>query len=59
MRSRACQTYGVYGDIHFKNQDHIIKIVEGICSNMTESQPLPVKFHAACALQKILMNKSA
>ena len=64
MRLRACQTYGVYGDIHFKDQNHVTKIVEGICANMQEKygeedQPLPVKFHAACALQKILMNKTA
>ena len=23
MRLRACQTYGVFGDMKFKNQDHI------------------------------------
>lgn len=54
MRQRACQTYGVYSDTKFKLPGHVDKIVEGIFKNMQEDQPLPVKFHAACALEKIL-----
>lgn len=54
MRLRACQTYGVYGDLKFKDESHIQKICEGIFKNMSEDQPLPVRFYAACALQKIL-----
>jgi Mg2+ and Co2+ transporter CorA len=54
MRLRACQTYGVYGDLEFKDESHIQKICEGVFRNMTEDQPLPVRFYAACALQKIL-----
>ena len=54
MRARACQTYGVYGDMKFKDTTHIQQVVDGIFKNMSEDQPLPVKFHAACALEKIL-----
>jgi hypothetical protein len=54
MRQRACQTYGVYGDMKFKDDGHLQKVVEGIFRNMSEDQPLPVKFHAACALEKII-----
>ena len=54
MRQRACQTYGVYGDLKFKDDEHLKKVVEGIFKNMNEEQPLPVKFHAACALEKLL-----
>jgi len=59
MRLRACQTYGVFGDMKFQNQDHIKSMVEGIFANMNEAQPLPVKFQAACALEKILSNDVA
>jgi hypothetical protein len=38
----------------FKNEGHLEKIVEGIFKNMSEDQPLPVKFNAACALEKII-----
>ena len=34
-------------------------MVEGIFNNMNEAQPLPVKFNAACALEKILSNDTA
>jgi hypothetical protein len=51
--------YGIYGDLKYKNQDHVKQIVEGIFKNMEESQPLPVKFYAACALEKILRNDFA
>jgi hypothetical protein len=54
MRLRACYVYGVYGSLKFKNQDHLKQAVEGIYNNMNENQPLPVKFHASCALEKIL-----
>lgn len=35
------------------------KVIEGIFKNMQEDQPLPVKFHAACALEKILSRSEA
>ena len=54
MRLRACYVYGVYGDLKFKDSNHLKSVVENIYSNMAESQPLPVKFHASCALEKIL-----
>ena len=54
MRLRACQTYGTYGDIKFKDETHVPRIVEGIYKNMTEDQPLPVRFQAACALERII-----
>jgi hypothetical protein len=56
---RACQTYGVYGDLKFKDQNHIKMICEGVFQNMNENQPLPVRFYAACALEKILSIESA
>jgi len=59
MRLRACQTYGVYGDLKFKDQSHIQMICEGIFNNISESQPLPVRFYATCALEKILGIKEA
>jgi len=34
-------------------------MVQGIFNNMENSQPLPVKFQAACALEKILSNDTA
>jgi len=40
----------------FKNQNHLEQVVEGIFQNMCDEQPLPVKFHAACAFEKILWN---
>jgi len=54
MRLRACQTYGVYGDYKFKDESHIQKICQGIFKNMADDQPLPVRFYAACALEKVL-----
>lgn len=54
MRLRACYVYGVYGDMKFKDENHLKQVVEGIYNNMGDGQPLPVKFHAACALEKIL-----
>jgi importin-7 len=56
MRQRACWVYGIYADGHMKLKDsnHIQKICEGIFMNMREEQPLPVRFQAACALEKIL-----
>lgn len=59
MRLRACQTYGVYGDYKFKNEEHIQKICEGVFNNMKDTQPLPVRFYAACALEKIMSIESA
>lgn len=55
LRLRACHTYSVYSQtVKIQEQDHLRKIVEGIYKNMGEEQPLPVKFHAACALKSIL-----
>mmetsp|Transcript_7597 Transcript_7597/g.12766 ORF Transcript_7597/g.12766 Transcript_7597/m.12766 type:complete len:328 (-) Transcript_7597:970-1953(-) len=60
MRMRACQVYGVYGtDIKYKVENHISDLAQGVFSNMEQGQPLPVKFHAACALEKILRNEEA
>jgi len=59
MRQRACQTYNVWGDYKFKDEAHIKQIVEGISANMQEDQPLPVRFQAACALEKILRHDVA
>jgi len=36
MRQRACQTYGVYCDIKFKEEGHLPKVIEGIFKNMQE-----------------------
>ena len=58
MRLRACYVYGVYGDLKFKDSAHLKSVVEGIYANMSENQPLPVKFHASCALEKILSRNS-
>jgi hypothetical protein len=49
----------VYCDIKFKEEGHLPKVIEGIFKNMQEDQPLPVKFHAACALEKILSRSEA
>jgi len=46
--------YGYYGSLNFKDESHVQKICEGIFNNMAESQPLPVRFYAACALEVIL-----
>jgi hypothetical protein len=54
MRLRACYVYGVYSNLKFQDEAHLKAAVEGIYYNMGENQPLPVKFHAACALEKIL-----
>ena len=54
MRLRACYVYGVYSDLKFKDSGHLKTAVESIYNNMAENQPLPVKFHASCALEKIL-----
>lgn len=59
MRLRACQTYGVYGDYKFKDLGHIQAFCEGVFNNMSDTQPLPVRFYAACALEKILTNEQA
>lgn len=60
MRLRACQVYGVYATIiKFKIPGHIQAITEGVFNNMSAEQPLPVKFHAACALEKLLRNDDA
>lgn len=59
MRLRACQVYGVYGSVDYKIDSHVQQIAEGIFKNMHADQPLPVKFHAACALEKILENDNA
>lgn len=59
MRLRACQTYGVYGDYKFKDLGHIQAFCEGVFNNMADNQPLPVRFYAACALEKILTNQQA
>ena len=40
-------------------RDSIKMIVDGIFKNMEAEQPLPVKFYAACALEKILRNDVA
>ena len=34
MRLRACYTYGVYGDLKFKDSAHLKAVVEGIYNNM-------------------------
>jgi len=44
MRLRACWAYGIYGDLKFKDETHVQRICEGIFTNMTEDQPLPVRF---------------
>jgi importin-7 len=54
MRLRACWTYGVCGDFKFKDNTHVQRICDGIFKNMAEDQPLPLRFQAACALEKIL-----
>ena len=54
LRHRACQTYGVFDFIKFEQAGHIEQVVDGISMNMIEDQPLPVRFQAACALEKIL-----
>ena len=59
LRARACQVYGIYRYVGLNDVDHIEKIVEGIVKNMNEDQPLPVKFHAACSLEKILRHDVA
>lgn len=59
MRLRACYVYGVYGELKFKDEGHLKQVVEGIYKNMEDSCPLPVKFHAACALEKILSRNMA
>lgn len=59
MRQRACQTYNVWGGHKFKDEQHVKQIVEGLSANMGEDQPLPVRFQAACALEKILRHDVA
>ena len=36
MRARACQTYDVYGERKFSDQQHVQNVVVGIYKNMTE-----------------------
>jgi len=38
----------------FKDENHLRQVVDGVFQNMSDEQPLPVKFHAACAFEKIL-----
>lgn len=46
--------YAYYGSLKYKDESHIQKICEGIFNNMADSQPLPVRFQAAVALEVIL-----
>lgn len=54
MRLRACQTYGLFEDLKLTDEKHIQSVCEAIFKNMDESQALPVRFYAACALEKVL-----
>jgi len=57
VRARACQLYGIYRfKKTLKNEDHVRQVVDSLITNMVEDQPLPVRFQAACALEKILKN---
>ena len=39
--------------------NHIRSLVDAIMNNMAGNQPLPVRFQAACALERILRNDMA
>ena len=57
LRARALHFYGAYGHLKFKDSDHLKQVVTLIANNMTNSSPLPVKYYAAWALDKMLANK--
>mmetsp|Transcript_29520 Transcript_29520/g.44887 ORF Transcript_29520/g.44887 Transcript_29520/m.44887 type:complete len:666 (+) Transcript_29520:641-2638(+) len=60
MRMRACQTYEEYGDsLKYKTPGHTQQVVDAIFKSMGKEQPLPVRFHAAKALEKMLRNEEA
>lgn len=59
MRLRACQTYGLFSEDVFADEGHIQRVSEGVFKNMADDQPLPVRFYAACAFEKILRNDKA
>ena len=54
MRSRACQVYCDYADQRFEDTDHKKNLVIAMFNLMALSQPLPVKFYAANALEKVI-----
>lgn len=54
MRLRACWTYGVFGSSVDFSEEHQCQVAEGIFQNMTAEQPLPVRFYASSAFDKIL-----
>lgn len=42
-----------------KNVDHVRQLVDSVLKNMLEGQPTPVRFQAACAMEKISRNERA
>ena len=40
-----------------KNVDHVRQLVDSVLKNMLEGQPTPVRFQAACAMEKISKNE--
>ena len=54
LRMRACQTYGEYDDLKYVQEGHLAQVTESIYKNFGPENPLPVRFHAAKALEKCL-----
>ena len=59
MRQRACYVYNIWGDLKFKDEKHLQQIVDGLFTNFKDDQPLPVRFHASVAIEKILRHDAA
>lgn len=53
LRAAACRAYEVYAELEFVAEDHLNQVIAGLSKNVRE-QPLPVRYHAACALAKYL-----
>ena len=58
LRQRACHIYEQYVvNKPFKDQNHKKQIIIGLFQNMADDQPLPVKFHAAAAIEGFVRNE--
>ena len=58
LRQRSCWIYGQFGDYKFKDEGHIIKVINSIHENINDTI-LPVKLSAALSFEKFLTHKKA
>ncbi len=53
MRSRACWIYGEFGHYKFKDNNHVLQVVNYLF-NLMKDESLVVRFQAACSITKFL-----